>query len=126
MKKIIICTIVVLLLAAIGICLIVKPFTKLASTKDAITEEMAYEGVNNYCHEKYDWSIAKDNPEIMYVIKGESTETEYKITFRSYTGAFIYFYVNKDDGNTKMIEFVPTLNVENELGTINIKDYLKK
>ena len=126
MKKTIICIAVVVLLAVIAVFVTVKPFTKLATTKDEITEEMAYEGVNNYCHQKYDWSIAKDNPEIMYVTKGESTETEYKITFRSYTGAFIYFYVNKDDGNTKMVEFVPTLNTENEIGTINIKDYLKK
>ena len=28
---------------------------------------MAYEGVSNYCHSAYDWSIAKDNPSIMYV-----------------------------------------------------------
>ena len=126
MKKTIICIAVVVLLAVIAVFVTVKPLTKLATTKDEITEEMAYEGVNNYCHQKYDWSIAKDNPEIMYVTKGESTETEYKITFRSYTGAFIYFYVNKDDGNTKMVEFVPTLNTENEIGTINIRDYLKK
>ena len=27
-----------------------------------ITAEMAFEGVNNYCHQEYDWSVAKDNP----------------------------------------------------------------
>ena len=31
-------------------------------TLRTITEEMAYEGVNNYCHKEYDWSVAKDNP----------------------------------------------------------------
>ena len=126
MKKIIICISVVVLLAAIGICLIVKPFTKLATTKDAITEEMAYEGVNNYCHQYYDWSISENNPEIMSVTKGENTETEYTIVFHSYTGALVYFYVNKDDGNTRVVEYVPTLNITQEAGTINIKDYLKK
>ena len=30
-------------------------------TPRTITEEMAYEGVNNYCHKAYDWSMAKDN-----------------------------------------------------------------
>ena len=35
-------------------------------TLRTITEEMAYEGVNNYCHKEYDWSVAKDNPDIMF------------------------------------------------------------
>ena len=35
--------------------------------KRRITAEMAYEGVNNYCHREYDWSVAKDNPSMMYV-----------------------------------------------------------
>ena len=52
---------------------------------------MAYEGVNNYCHKEYDWSVAEDNPSIMYVEKGESSDTEYQIIFRSYTGSFVYF-----------------------------------
>ena len=28
------------------------------SQSPAITAEMAYEGVNNYCHREYDWSAA--------------------------------------------------------------------
>ena len=39
-------------------------------TLRTITEEMAFEGVNNYCHKEYDWSVAKDNPDIMYVQMG--------------------------------------------------------
>ena len=31
-------------------------------TLKTITKEMAYEGVNNYCHKEYDWSVAKDKP----------------------------------------------------------------
>ena len=89
-----------------------------------ITEEQAYEGVNNYCHKEYDWSVAEDNPSIMYVEKGEETESEYQVIFRSYTGAFVYFYVNKADGKTRMVEHVPSLNVTSEAGTINLFDYL--
>lgn len=89
-----------------------------------VTKEMAYEGINNYCHSEYDWSITEDNPEIMYVEMGEESDTEYQVKFRSYTGAFVYFYVNKLNGTTRMIEYVPTLNVENEIGTINLYDYL--
>ncbi len=40
--------------------------TQTPEMKDSakITAEKAYEGVNNYCHREYDWSVAKDNPSI--------------------------------------------------------------
>ena len=91
-----------------------------------ITEDMAYEGVNNYCHSAYDWSIAKDNPDIMYVQMGEESDSAYQVVFRSYTGAFVHFYVNKANGTTRMVEKVPSLNVEEEAGTINLFDYIEK
>ena len=87
---------------------------------------MAYEGVNNYCHSEYDWSVAKDNSSMMYVKMGEETDAEYQVEFRSYTGAFVYFYVDKTSGATRMVEYVPNLDVKNEVGTINLFDYLKK
>lgn len=93
--------------------------------KEKLTKEMAYNGVNNYCHQNFDWSVAKDNPDIMYVEMGEETDTEYQVTFRSYTGSFTYFYVNKTDGNTKIVEYVPALDIKEEAGTINLFDYLK-
>ena len=46
---------------------------------------MAYEGVYNYCHSTFDWSIAEDNPSIMYVEMGEEVESEYQVVFHSYT-----------------------------------------
>ena len=95
-------------------------------TLRTITEEMAYEGVNNYCHKEYDWSVAKDNPDIMFVQMGEETDSAYQVVFRSYTGAFVHFYVNKTSGATRMVERVPNLNVEEDAGTINLFDYLKK
>ena len=91
-----------------------------------ITAEMAYEGVNNYCHQECDWSVAKDNPDMMYIQMGEETETEYQVVFRSYTGAFVYFYVDKTNGTTKMVEKVPDLHVEEDAGTIQLFDYLDK
>lgn len=92
----------------------------------SMTSEMAYEGVNNYCHSEYDWSIAKENPDMMSVVMGDDMESEYKVIFRSYTGALVYFYVDKASGNTRIVEHVPTLNIENEVGTINLFDYLEK
>ena len=101
-------------------------------SKGKITAEMAYEGVNKYCHSEYDWSIAEkdgDNPSdspIMYVRMGEETDSEYQVIFRSYTGAFVYFYVDKTSGIARMVEHVPNLDVKNEAGTINIFDYIDK
>ena len=91
-----------------------------------ITADMALEGVNNYCHKEYDWSVAKDNPDIMYVEIGKETDSAYQVVFRSYTGAFVHFYVDKTSGTTRMVEKVPSLNVEEDAGTINLFDYLKK
>ena len=95
-------------------------------TLRTITKEMAYEGVNNYCHKEYDWSVAKDNPELMYLTMGEETDSAYQVVFRSYTGAFVHFYVDKTSGTTKIVEKVPSLNVEEEAGSINLYDYLEE
>jgi hypothetical protein len=100
-----------------------------AQTEDTfriITADMAYEGISNYCHSEYDWSVAKDNPEIMYLTMGEETDSAYQVVFRSYTGAFVHFYVNKRSGTTRMVEKVPSINVEEEAGTIDLFDYIEK
>ena len=95
-------------------------------SQSKITAEMAYEGVNNYCHSEYDWSMAKDNPDIMGVQMGEESDSAYQVVFRSYTGAFVNFYVDKTSGTTRMEEYVPNLNVRNDVGTIDIFDYIDK
>lgn len=92
--------------------------------KEKITKDIAFSGVNSYCHQNFDWSIAKDNPEIMSVEMGEETDTEYEVIFRSYTGSLTYFYVNKSDGNTRIVEYVPALDIKEEAGTISIFDYI--
>lgn len=100
-----------------------------AQTEDTlrtITADMAYEGINNYCHSAYDWSVAKDDPDIMYLTMGEETDSTYQVVFRSYTGAFVHFYVNKASGTTRIVEKVPNLNIEEESGTIDLFDYLEK
>ena len=96
------------------------------ATKCEITAEMAYEGVSNYCHSAYDWSVAEENPSIMFVQMGETTDSAYQVVFRSYTGAYVYFYVDKSSGATRMVEYVPTLDVKEEAGTIDLFDYLDK
>ena len=62
----------------------------------------------------------------MYLTMGEETDSAYQVIFRSYTGAFVHFYVNKTSGTTRMVEIVPSLNVEEDAGTIELFDYLEK
>lgn len=94
--------------------------------KNEITAEMAYEGVNNYCHREFDWTPAEQDSIPMYVEMGEEADSAYQVIFRSYTGALTYFYVDKESGSTRMVVKVPGLDVEEESGTINLFDYLEK
>jgi len=98
-----------------------------------ITAEMAFEGVNNYCHEKFDWRITEENPDIMYVTMGEETDSAYQVVFRSYTGSLTHFYVDKLTGKTRMVTKVPNLGIEEDDseyqsfdGIIDLHDYLGK
>ena len=91
-----------------------------------ITAQQAYQGVSNYCHSEYDWSVAEENPSIMSVEMGEETDSAYQVVFRSYTGALVNFYVDKKSGSTRIVEYVPALDIESEAGTIDLSDYLDK
>ena len=57
---------------------------------------------------------------------GEESDSAYQVVFRSYTGAYVHFFVDKISGTTKIVEKVPSLNVEEETGTINLLDYIGK
>ncbi len=94
------------------------------ASKNTITKEMAYEGVSNYCHSAYDWSVAEGNPDIMTLEMGEETDTAYQVVFRSYTGALVYFHVDKASGTTRMVEYVPALDIQSDAGAINLFDYI--
>lgn len=91
----------------------------------SITAEMAYEGVNNYCHRQYDWSKTVEASDMMYVTMEDETDTEYMVVFRSYTGAYVFFYVAKADGKTRIVESVPVLGVDSVIGTFDLRDYLE-
>ena len=114
------------------LCLLATMFLCSCGSKSAkesqrkITAEMALEGVNNYCHSEYDWSMAEDNPDIMGVQMGEETDSAYQVISRSYTGAFVNFYVDKTSGATRMEEYVPNLDIKEDAGTIDLFDYIDK
>lgn len=95
-----------------------------SSEPEEITSEMAYEGVNNYCHSTYDWSFASENPSLMYLEMGEENDSAYEVVFRSYTGATVHFYVEKRGGHTRIVEKAPMPGLETEAGSIELLDYL--
>ena len=99
-------------------------FGSCSASHQGITAEEAYQGVNRYCHEEYDWSIAEENPSIMSVEMGEESDSTYEVVFHSYTGSTVHFYVDKETGTTRMVEKVPLLDLENEAGTIQLFEYL--
>ena len=108
-------------------------------SKRKITAEVALEGVGNYCHQQYGWNAEEekdksqtsdgeepvDKSSMMYLSMGEETDTTFEVVFRSYTGAFVHFYVDKASGKTKIVERVPSMDVEDEMGAIDIFEYLK-
>ena len=86
-----------------------------------VTEEMAIEGVGNYCRREYGWRDGEDGS---YLSQGEETDSEYLVVFRSYTGSIVNFFVEKADGFTRITEYVPALNTETEAGSFDLFDYL--
>ena len=70
------------LLATMLLCSCSSKSTKESQSK--ITAKMAFEGVTNYCHSEYDWSMAKDNPDIMGVQMGEETDSALYRGFREF------------------------------------------
>ena len=97
-----------------------------ASNECKVTAEMALEGVSNYCHEEYDWNIAEEKPNIMDIEMGEETDSTYQVVFQSYTGAKVFFYVDKASGQTRIEEYVPAIDIRSDAGSIELFDYLEK
>lgn len=91
--------------------------------KNPVTEELAYEGVSNYCRSEYGWT---DGEGSSYLTMGEETDSEYRVIFRSYTGSVVTFHVEKASGTTRIVEYVPALDREDDVGTINLLDYMGK
>ncbi|MBP5389160.1 MAG: hypothetical protein J6Y27_02270, partial [Bacteroidales bacterium] len=70
-----------LLMAAYFILLIITSHRsdRTAAAHRPLTPEAAYEGVSNYCHEAFDWSVAETNPDLMSLTMGEETPAEYQV-----------------------------------------------
>ncbi|MBE5933375.1 MAG: hypothetical protein E7263_08155 [Lachnospiraceae bacterium] len=103
-----------------------KPGTAGFVEKKTISKDQAYKAVYNYLDEKHsitDWLGNYGS----YILTSDLSNGEYKVTFRSYTGAFQYHYVNANTGKVRITEYVPgIINVETDTGvTYNAWDYVQ-
>ena len=95
-------------------------------TEQVLTEDDVYLGIMNYLTDDYgiDWNTA---PEVSWGIwSPELADGSYCTSFRSYTGAWLYYYTDATTGYTYETEFVPGI-VEEETPTgvsFYIQDYI--
>jgi RNA polymerase sigma factor (sigma-70 family) len=97
------------------------------SSSDELTEDQAVTAVMNYCYEKDPtlYNMSQDD-HFYYWALTDSQGSEYTVTYRSYTGALIYFHVNKTTGEVTSTEYVPGIIDEESPGSdyFNAWDYL--
>lgn len=98
-------------------------------SEGTISAEQAYEAIGNY--------IRGIIPDIDNYTQGEDAMAYWTVTssdadqivveFRSYTGAFNYFYIDPATGDTYVTELVPGIIDEEQRTeeTFNVKDFLK-
>ena len=89
-----------------------------------LTEEQAYNAVQAYCPSTMP-ELSDESLTFGWNSEGLQGE-EYKITFRSYTGAYVYYYVDVKTGDVRAEEYAPSISDEivptDE--TFNAWDYL--
>ena len=100
---------------------------KNVSTEGKVGEEEALSAIRNYCYAA--------NPELEQMVKdGEypidweiasSDDEEIVVLYRSYTGAEVRYYIDRDSGETYVTEFVSGITPEEEKTDeeFNVRDY---
>ena len=93
-----------------------------------LTDDEALTAVRNYClaqNAELQSHVDADEYNVSWGVMS-SEEDEIVVWFRSYTGAYKYFYIDPVSGDTYVTEFVP-LMMDNEQMTdekLNVRDYL--
>ncbi len=94
-----------------------------------LTDDQALAGIKNYCLQQ-DPSLAdmvdSDDYTIEWSVES-SDDDEIVVLYRSYTAAEIRYYVDREDGDVDITEYVPAVMSEPEESAeeFNIKGYLQ-
>lgn len=96
--------------------------------EQAISEEQAITAIRKYCYicNPDLENIVNEGQYPVYWEVVSSDEKEIVILFRSYTGAQIRYYIDRNTGDTYVTEFIPGITDEEERTDehFNVKDYL--
>lgn len=99
-----------------------------AEPAEKLSDEQALAAIRYYCFTM--------NPDLEGIVSAEeypvyweissSAEDETVVLYRSYTGALVRYYVNRESGETYVTEFVPGITPEEQRAdeSFNAKDYL--
>ena len=92
-----------------------------------LTDEQAVESIKQFCYAKNPdlESIVDEGQYEVYWTVISSSEDEIVVMFRSYTAAQLYYYIDRNTGDTYETEFVPGITTEEERTgeEFNIKEY---
>ena len=81
-----------------------------AQPEGYISDETARCAIEQYCRDTKLASV--ENPDqynISWIVDDSTTDDEIVILYRSYTGAYVYYYVDRHTGETHAAEFVPDI-----------------
>lgn len=96
---------------------------------EGISQDQALKAIVNYC--------CKANPDLTSVAEAGEYATywdisseddqQFVVVFRSYTGAIVRYYIDKETGDTHVTEFVAGIMEEEEPTDekFNVKDYME-
>ena len=90
-----------------------------------LTEEQVFNAVVEYCTEYYQLDALPEQTNYYWTVETLSDQ-ECLVRFRSYTGAFVNYYVDVVSGEVHATNDVPALNITGEPSDerFNVRDYL--
>ncbi|MBO4414787.1 MAG: hypothetical protein J5824_02255 [Lachnospiraceae bacterium] len=95
---------------------------------EGFTDEAAYDAIQAYCYDRMSGLkelVDSGEYNIWWMVES-SDEDQIVVLFRSYTGAYLRYYVDRHTGETYVTEYVPMVmdNEQRTDETLNINDYL--
>ncbi len=92
--------------------------------EDGLTEDEAYNAVYQYADENYGMDTVEEYHGYLTYVEEQSSDEQYTYVLRSYTGAYVFFYVDTASGEVYSEDLSPiTDEMENYRYVCNVWDY---